>query len=270
MFDCHVHSSFSGDSDMPAELACDHAIKLRFEGIAFTDHFDYDFPGYTDFYMVDFDKHTVFMDGLKEKYKGRLNVIKGIEVGIQPHVIARTAEKLSGYSYDFIIGAVHIIGGGDPYTEEFYIGKTKHKAYADYLEELIYMIDNFHDYDVLGHIDFISRKNNYNDRTLRYRDHSDLFDTIFKKIISAGKGIEINTGTYREKANGIPHTCFDRNIVKRYRELGGEIISLGSDAHKTEYIGYNFDYFANILLEAGFKYTTHFENRKPVFDRIQT
>jgi len=268
MYDCHVHSNFSGDSDMPAEEACDYAVKSGFEGVAFTDHFDYDFPGCTDFYMLDFDKHTVFMDRLKDEYAGRLNVIKGIEVGIQPHVIEETLKKLSGYSYDFIIGAVHIIGGGDPYTEEFYLGKTKQAAYSGYLQEIVYMVENFCEYDVLGHIDFISRKNNYDDSTLRYYDHSDLFDTIFKKLISEGKGIEVNTGTYREKANGIPASRFDKNIIRRYRELGGEIVCLGSDAHKTGHIGYKFDYFTNILSEAGFRYTTHFEKRKPVFDRI--
>jgi len=268
MFDCHVHTCFSGDSRMIAKDACDYAINHSLKGIAFTDHLDYDFPGLNDTYLMDFDKYSSFMDALKDEYKNRLKVIKGVEVGLQPHVVKKTIEKLSHYSFDYIIGSVHIIAGADPYKDEFYEGKTKKEAYSRYLEELLYMIDNYNDFDVLGHIDFITRYNPYDDRTLIYDDHRELLDTIFNKLILSGKGIEINTAAFRVKAENDRIPGFDINLIKRYRNLGGEIVCLGSDAHAVDYIGYKFDYFTGILREAGFEYLTYFNDRRPVFEKI--
>jgi histidinol-phosphatase (PHP family) len=88
-----------------------------------------------------------------------------------------------------------------------------------------------------------------------------------KELISNGKGFEINTGSFRDKP-GRSTPSYDMELLKRYKRLGGEIISLGSDSHSLEYIGYKFDYFKELLEEAGFKHTVHFENRKPVFDRL--
>ena len=93
-------------------------------------------------------------------------------------------------------------------------------------------------------------------------------DAIFRRLVSLGKGMELNTAAFREKEGKvIPE--FDENIIRRYRELGGEIICLGSDAHFPEYIGYKFDHYKEIIKKAGFKYLAHFENRKPVFEKLE-
>jgi len=265
MIDTHIHSLFSTDSVMDAEEACKKAISLGLGGIAFTDHLDYDYPG--EDFLIDFDKYSEFMDNLKKKYNGTLKILKGVEVGIQPHVIDKSLEVTRKYGFDYVIGSIHIIDGMDPYTGGFYEGRSKEEAYGRYLKEILFMIDNFRDFDIAGHFEYITRYPDYEDRSLRYTDYSDIFDEIFRKLIYEGKGFEINTASFRDR-KGTRTTEFDTMLLKRYKELGGEIVSLGSDAHSTEFLGYKFDIFSEILKEFGFRYVVYFEKRKPVFERI--
>ncbi|HHW30788.1 MAG TPA: histidinol-phosphatase HisJ family protein [Clostridiaceae bacterium] len=268
MFDNHMHSFLSFDSDMDLYKACETALKKGLNGIAFTDHLDYDFPGYEDVSVIDFDKYMKYMDLLKNQYEPGLKIIKGIEVGIQPHVINKTLETVNKYEFDLIIASIHVVDGKDPYEKGFYDNLPKNKIYSRYLELILFMINNYSNYDIVGHFDFIIRKANYYDRSLKYADYSDLFDAILKKIVSDGKGFEINTRSYLNRNDGKPVPVYDKNILLRYKELGGEIITLGSDSHSEEHIGYKFEDFSKLLLDSGFKYVAHYENRKPVFTRL--
>jgi len=268
LFDCHVHSNFSFDSNLAPQDACEKAIKLGFEGIAFVDHLDFDFPGYDDI-IIDFNKYSSFMEALKKRYKGRLEIIKGIEVGIQPHVIESSSAIVEKHDFDFAIGSIHILDGLDPYRDPYYCGKSKIEAYEGYLKEILFMIENYDNFDVSAHFDYIVRCADYTDNSMKYCEHSDLFDAIFRLLISKGKGFEVNTGSFRKRTNNNSSTPeYDIEILKRYRELGGEIICLGSDAHSIEFIGYGFDYFKEMVKSAGFKYLTRFKKRKPVFTAI--
>jgi histidinol phosphate phosphatase HisJ family len=255
------------DSDLDAELACEKAISINLDGIAFTDHHDLDYPGDEKYEISDFNKYDYVMEGLKEKYKSKLNVLKGIEIGIQPHVIKESYEVIKKNCFDYVLASVHIIDGVDPYYKVYYEGKTRNEAYGQYLQKILYAVAEFPDFDNLGHFEYIIRYASYDDRSLRYSDYAGAFDEILKILVCKGKGFEINTGSFREN-QGITTVEFDLDILKRYRELGGEIISLGSDAHSAEYIGYKHEYFKEILLKAGFKYEVHFENRKPIYTRM--
>ena len=267
MFDCHVHSNFSGDSEMPAEDACIKAIEKGLDGIAFTDHLDYDFPDYQDFFNIDFDYYSEFMYSLKGKQKKGFKVLKGIEVGIQPHVIDNTLKIVEGYDFDYVLSSVHIIDGINPEVKAYYEGKTKKIAYERYLQEILFMVRNFSNFDNVGHFEYITRYSSYEDGSLIYYDHNEILDDIMKLLIENGKGFEINTGSFRDKP-GIKTVAYDSMLLKRYKELGGEIISLGSDSHDVGYIGYKFAFFRDMLIDAGFKHIVHFEKRKPVFDKI--
>jgi len=267
MFDCHIHSNFSVDSTAPPEELCKAATERGLDGIIFTEHLDFDYTGYGDSLNTDFDAYMKYTSGICEEYKPVLKVLRGIEVGIQPHVIEKSLAVVKSYPFDYVLASVHIIDGVDPYAGAYYINKTKQEAYGLYLQKVLYMVKHFSDFDAAGHFDYIIRRATYDDRSLRYADHMDLMDSIFKELVHAGRGFEINTGSYREKP-GSPVAEYDMNILKRYRELGGEIICLGSDSHKTDYVGYKFDYFTQLLKESGFKYIAHFEERKPVFEEI--
>ncbi|HHV28896.1 histidinol-phosphatase HisJ family protein [Acetivibrio mesophilus] len=265
MYDCHVHSSFSGDSNMDAEIAINTAEKFGLEGISFTDHLDIDYPDYDDVFTIDFDKYSEVMDRLKRDYSAKIRVFKGIEVGIQPHVIEESNDIVKKYDFDIVIGSIHIVDKTDLHNGDFCRNKTKNEAYLRYLETVLECINLFDNFDILGHIDLIRRYGCYDDRTLKLSDFGDWIDAILKALISNGKGIEVNTSGFRYNLNSpMP----DYEIIKRYRELNGEIICTSSDAHTPEYIGYKFDYVKELLLKAGFRYTAHFENRKPVFTPI--
>lgn len=250
---------------MSAEKAVETAIQLGLEGIAFTDHLDLDFPESDDVVDIDFNDYSRFMDLLKQMNKGKLKIYKGIEVGFQPHIAEDSSKIVHSFDFDFVIGSVHIIDKMDPYRMDFFTGKTKTQSDILYLEENLFMVQDFKDYDILGHIGYIRRYNNYDDKTLRYADYPDLVDAILKTVISDGKGIEVNTSGYRSVL-GTPMPDFD--VVKRYHELGGEIICMGSDAHHPEHIAHSFLKVRDILADIGFEYLVHYEERKPVFDKI--
>jgi histidinol-phosphatase (PHP family) len=266
MFDCHVHSSFSGDSEMQGNIAIETAMDLRLYGIAFTDHLDYDYPDYDDVFMIDFDKYSEFIDKLKEDYSKKIKICKGIEIGIQPHVLDESLEVVEKYDFDIVILSTHVVDKLDLHNGDFCKGKTRKEAYGRYLEAVLEGILNFKNFDVLGHIDLIRRYGRYDVNTLKYHEFSDYIDAILNKLISLGRGLEVNTSGYRYNL-GSPMPDFD--IIKRYKELGGEIICASSDAHTPDYIAYKFSYIKELIEKAGFKYISYFENRKPVFYPIK-
>ena len=265
MFDCHIHSNFSADSKMNVVEACENAIQLGLEGIAFTDHLDLDYPDTDESFNIDYNEYFSSINGIRGDYNGRLNVLRAIEAGIQSHVLDETLKIVEGFPFDYVLASVHVIDGIDPYIRDFYTGKTKLDAYERYLEEIYFMITQFESFDMVGHFEYIIRYAQYVDRTIRYVDHTDIFDAILKELIKQGRGFELNTGTYRDNSASAE---YDFEVLKRYRELGGELICLGSDAHRTDHIGLRFDYFSQMIKNAGFTKTVHFEDRKPVWDKL--
>ncbi len=266
MYDCHVHSNFSGDSNMDAYTAVNTAYDLGLEGIAFTDHLDYDYPDYDEVFLIDFDKYSTYFDLLKLNNLEKIKVLKGIEVGIQPHVVKDSLEIVKKYDFDIVIASVHIVDKLDMHNGDFSKGKTKFQSYTRYFKEVLEAINLFDNFDILGHMDLVRRYGCYDDKTIEYDEYSLYIEPILKKLASMGKGIEINSSGFRYGLNS-PMPDFD--FFKRFKELGGEIVCTSSDAHTPDYIGYKFDYLKEILLKAGFKYTAHFENRKPVFSPIK-
>ncbi|HEX2945798.1 MAG TPA: histidinol-phosphatase HisJ family protein [Clostridia bacterium] len=263
MYDCHMHTKFSTDSVMDADAACDAAVKLGIDGVAFTDHLDFDYPGET--FNIDFDEYFSHILSVRQRHEENLKVLTAVEVGIQPHVMAESLEVVMRYPFDYVLASVHIIDRLDPYTGTYYEGRSKAEAYERYLQEILYMVRNFESFDMVGHFEYIIRYAHYPDRTLRYAEHSETLDAIMKELIADGRGFELNTGTYR---NSPKDAEYDMEVLKRYRSLGGELICLGSDAHRTGHIAMRFDYYSRMLRESGFKYTVHFEERKPVFDKL--
>lgn len=157
MFDCHVHSNFSGDSEMDCHSALEKAQDIGLKGIAFTDHLDYDYPDYDDVFMIDFDEYSEFMDKIKEEYNKKLIVLKGIEVGIQPHVLDDSLEVVEKYDFDIVIVSTHVVDKLDLHNGDFCKGKTRREAYERYLEAVLESISSFKNFDILGHIDLIRR-----------------------------------------------------------------------------------------------------------------
>ena len=116
LWDCHMHSSFSADSETPMEDMIQAAISRNLSGICFTEHFDPDYPADPDGLTFDLDipAYHARLHHLKEKYSQDLQIHFGIEIGLQPHLARQFRQLLEDYPFDFVIGSVHLVDGVDP------------------------------------------------------------------------------------------------------------------------------------------------------------
>ncbi|MDW0117080.1 histidinol-phosphatase HisJ family protein [Sporosarcina thermotolerans] len=261
MFDYHMHSSFSKDCTVEMEDMVKGAIAKGLTEICFTEHIDYDFPD--DAIEFDFDKqkYTERIEELRQLYDGQIIIRKGVEIGVQPHILQRYDEMLNAESFDFIICSMHTVERKGLHYGEIFKGKTAEEASISYYNELLHCVKNFDNYSVLGHIDLIKR---YAPEIVQNDFHAILTE-IFNHIIPAGKGIELNTSGVRYGlSNGLPSD----DILKLYKQCGGEIITLGSDAHKPEHIAFQFKESLELVKSIGFSYITSFNNQEPVFHPI--
>lgn len=263
--DCHTHSSFSIDSKMPAKEGVLSALNSGLAGLTFTDHLDLDYPNPGYEFTFDFAARSKFLDGVRHEFGQRAKIFKGLELGFQPQIVDQASKIVKSYDFDFVICSVHVVDKIDLCRKVFHEGLPKEQVFCIYLQAIYESVDKFDDFDVVGHIGYLCRYVTYVDKTLNYADYSDILDMIFKRVIQKGKGIEVNTAGYFYNL-GFVHPGFDS--IARYKELGGEIITIGSDAHDAGRVGENFGLVVNHLSEIGFKYVTYFENRKPVFVKI--
>ena len=264
--DFHVHTSFSADSETAPEAMIERAIELGMKTICFTDHEDYDFP--RDHGIFEIDKEAYFdkLGRLQEKYSKQLDILIGIEVGIQPQTGEHNSQLTKEYPFDFVLGSVHAIDGYDLYFGKIFEGRREEEAYRKTFEETMIDMKNNPDFDVLGHLDYIVRYGEMREQAYSYSRFSDIIDEILRYLITNGKGLEVNTAGWKYGLNfAHPHP----EVLKRYRELGGEIITVGSDGHRPEHLAYDFHRVDELLKSCGFKYYTEFRQRKPYFCALQ-
>ena len=281
--DYHLHSSFSGDSNTPMEEMVLRGIELGLTRMCFTEHNDFDYPItnpasasdeasksnldiVTDgMFELNPDAYLYDLLRLKEKYKSQITLCFGVELGLQPHLSRENAAFAKAHDYDFIIASSHICNRRDPYYPSFYEGRTQEEAYSEYFESILENLKYYSNFDVYGHLDYVVRYGPAKDDGYSYEAYRDIFDRILDRLISMGKGIEINTAGF---AKGMRDANPCIGVVRRYRELGGEIITVGSDAHRPEQIAYAFNRAADILKDCGFRYYTTFEKRSPSFYKL--
>lgn len=266
--DFHVHSSFSGDSKTPMEEQIQAAIKKGLTHICFTEHYDMDYPyepGEEGMFEINTDSYLYELLKLKAKYQDQIIVMFGIELGLQPHLKKELSIYSKAHDFDFVIWSSHVLKGQDPYVGRIFEGKSDKEIYKEYFEEELTCIKKLPYFDVYGHLDYIIRYGKSKDADFSYSQYSDLFDEMLTNLIENEKGLELNTGGLRHGLREA-NPCLD--ILKRYRELGGEIITVGSDAHSTEYVAHEFDKAADMLTAAGFKYYAIFEGRTPEYFKI--
>ncbi len=277
--DCHLHSFHSGDSETPMEEEILRAIELGLNTLCFTEHNDFDYPappegtmpegtapeGAGNIFLLNTDSYLYDLIHYKEKYAGQIRILFGVELGLQPEAFRQNAVYAKSYDFDFIIGSSHVCHGRDPYYPSFYEGRSDEAAYREYFESELENIRKFSNFDVYGHLDYIVRYGMEKDNNYRYEMYADIFDKILEALIEKGKGLEVNTGGVKKGLKDL-HPCM--GVLKRYRELGGEIVTVGSDAHDAAHIAEHFDQAREALLECGFQYYAVFEKRSPEFHKL--
>lgn len=288
--DCHVHSCFSSDSETPVEAMIEQAIAKNFSYFYLTDHMDYEFPVYEEGmdFLFNVDEYFAKLEMLKPKYKSsKIEIRPSIELGLKPHLREDYRKLLKDYPFDFVIGSTHLINDLDPYNNEFWEGRSEKDCLIAYFETMIENIRSFPEFDSLGHLDYAIRyapsvkqateqamkqlgnaKNMnlsnilHNTNCLihyQYKDYADYIDEALKLLIHHGIALEVNTAGYA-KGLGQPNPKMD--VLKRYKEFGGELITIGSDGHTKDAYAFGFEQAEELLKKIGFRYYTIFKQRK--------
>lgn len=263
-WDCHMHSSFSSDSDSPMEDMIKSALQKGLSGICFTEHFDPDYPVTPDGleFSLDIPSYCARLCELKEKYEKQISIHFGIELGLQPHLKDSLTNLVKEVPFDFVIGSSHLVHGYDPYYPEFFQNRDEKNCYREYFESILENLKTFSCMDVYGHIDYIVRYGPNKNRFYSFRAYEDILTAILEKMIQKGIGIELNTGGF---ACGLGHPNPCEEVLKAYRRLGGRIVTIGADAHTPDRVAFAFDRAAEILRACGFTHYTVFEKRQPEF-----
>ncbi len=261
--DSHVHTFFSPDSKTHPREHIEQALRLGMTSLCFTDHMDFDYPPQ---YQISFDldpkAYFPFIENLRREYEGKLQIRTGVEIGLENSCRQRIIRYIQSSPWDFVIGSIHLADRLDPYFADYFAGRTAREAYLSYFETMLSCLETFDPvFDVLGHMDYIFR---CGDRSVTdaWHEWPDLMDAILHILLDKGIGLEINTGGIK---SGLPFQHPHDHLLARYRELGGELITLGSDAHSPDHLG---DYFVETgerLKSLGFCYYAVFSKRKPSF-----
>ena len=284
--DYHVHTEFSDDSREPMEKQIERAIELGLEEICFTDHVDYgikkdweegniewrggDGVNYDDSQKdplanVDYPAYFEKLGRMKETYGDRIRIRQGLEFGVQTITIPRY-EKLwekYGGKLDFALLSMHQIQNKELWNQDFQQGRSQKEYNEAYYEEILRVIRKFKNYSVLAHLDLIVRYDR--EGVYPFSRVKDIVAQILQTAIADGKGIELNTSSWHY---GLADTQPSKEILRLYRDLGGRILTIGSDAHSTRYLGDHIKEAQQILKEIGFTEVCTFDRMEPVFHRL--
>lgn len=273
--DYHVHTDYSDDSDYPMEDVVKDAIRLGMDEVCFTDHVDYgakvdwdsgeEIPYCNGLAMVnvDYPAYVEEIRSLRERYGGRLAIKMGLEFGMQKHTIPQFEALYRRYPFDFIILSVHQIEDKGFWSQEFQQGRTQKEYNERYYEELLYLVRHYQNYSVLGHLDLVLRYDKQGIYPFHYVQH--YVEEILAEVIKNGKGVEINTSSHRY---GVADSTPSKKILSMYHEMGGEILTLGSDSHAPAHLGTYMEESKKLLKEIGFRSFCTYEKMQPVFHEL--
>ena len=234
MFDFHMHTRVSFDSESdPREVVRAAEERGLFE-ICFTDHYDYNTDRTVESNLFSPD---VYLSEYSLLRSDKVKIRHGVEFGLTDWNVGRLSEVSDFIELDYVIGSIHFVGGIDPYEKRYWEGRTVEAAFIDYLDATLDCVKRHTDFDCLGHLTYAGK---WNSETgpLYYNNYRDVCDEIMKILAERGQGMEINTSGMDRIGRFMP----DADFLKRFRELGGEIITVGSDAHNVERVGqYTFE-----------------------------
>lgn len=267
--DYHLHSHHSGDSKASMEEMVKKGIAAGLEAMCFTEHVDFDFRPHgkeaEDTFSLNADSYLYELLSLKKKYEDKIELLFGLECGMQLHLAKENVRFIKEHEYDFVIASVHVCGGKDPYYPEFFEGKKEEEVLREYLEETMQNIKVFGNFDCLGHLDYIIRYCKKMDRQYEYAKYKDIMDKILSYLIDREKALELNTAGIRK---GMKEMNPAKDVLKRYYEMGGELITVGSDAHRPEEVASDFDKAEGLLSDCGFRYYTVYNGRIAMMKKL--
>ena len=232
-FDSHIHTSFSADSEMRAEEALARAEKQGI-GLVFTEHLDYDYPSAGKEQFI-FDPEAYWTTYEPLRAAGNLSL--GVEMGMMASARKKNAAFVQRVPFDFVLGSIHFLECKDLYYPETFAGREKAEMYHEYFTVMRDEIYAHPFIDALAHIDYIARNATFAHPEISYGDFAGDIDAVLRALIETDTVIEINTRRL-SAPRGIKELA---PVCRRYRELGGRYVTIGSDAHVPEGVGRNYD-----------------------------
>ena len=277
--DYHVHTEFSEDSYCQMQDQITQAIKNGIQEICITDHVDYgvkldwDEPEKIVFRddgcpvaNVNYPVYFTKLDYMRKLHGDKIIIKNGLEFGMQTHTIGQFQKLFDRYQnrLDFIILSLHQINDQEFWMQAFQKGKTQQQYNEEYYQELYEIMKVYKDYSILGHLDVINRYDLLG--CYPFEKTEDIVAEILKLAIKDGKGIEVNTSSFRY---GLPDLQPCRKILHLYKDLGGRILTIGSDAHYPNYVGAHIPEVMDILRdEIGFTEICTFDQMVPSFHKL--
>lgn len=284
--DYHLHCEYSDDSNEAMENQIQEAITLGLDEMCFTDHVDYGIKRDWDdpegiiirhaiehgkevdlvLANVNYPKYFEALNMYQKKYASSISIKKGLEFGIQSITVDAYEKLYASYQddLDFILFSMHQVNNLEFWTQDFQKGKTQKEYNDEYYKEIYQTMQMFHHYSCLAHLDLMAR---YDENGIYpFENEKDIIAEILKYAIRDGKGIEINTSSWKY---GLKDTQPSRAILKLYKDLGGKIITVGSDAHETKYLASHIkDAYAILKNEIGINEICTFDHMQPIFHKI--
>lgn len=256
--DYHIHTSFSDDSESPMKEYVKVAIEKMLDEICFTEHIDYGVKSTTNCNLKEYREEFL---RCQSKYQNQIQIKYGIEFGVQTQTIDEFLRTFSLNKFDFVILSCHQKNNLEFWNYQ-YQNSTKQKDYIeDYYNEILEVIQQFSNYSVIGHLDMIRRYDSVH--MYLFEKVEPIIRKILQQVIADGKGIEIN-GSYARY--GLGDWMPSKRILKMYHEMGGEIITFGTDAHQIDHILKRADYneIFQTMQKIGYKAIYTFEEMKPI------
>lgn len=261
MFDFHMHTAVSFDGEGTAVEMLRAAEQAGLKEICFTDHLDYDPLGLEKNLAFETVAYNAAYDQLESE---TVKIRRGMEFGMLPDNRAQFDADLKRRPFDFVLGSIHFVDGLDVYYPSYWEGKTVFEGERRFLEHTLACVQLHDGFDVLAHLTYISKTwSNPTHRPVPYEDHRELLEEILKELVRKGKGLEVNTSGMDCCGQFLPGWDY----VRRFKELGGQIVTVGSDAHNAKRVGQYCNEACQRLKEI-FGYVCTFENRQPVFHTL--
>ena len=261
MFDYHMHTVVSFDGHGLPEEMVRAAVDKGLKEICFTDHVDDDPMGIVLDQRFTIEDYNAAYDHL---YAPGLKIRRGMEFGLLPDNQNSLRDYLSKRQFDFVLGSIHYADNVDVYYQEYWQGTSQHQAERKYLEDMLTCVKVHDDFDVLGHLTYISKaRANPTHRIVPLDDHRQIVEEIMKVLISKGKGMEVNSSGVDRCGDFLP----GEEYLRLFKQLGGEIVTVGSDAHSPDRVGQHCGRACEMLKDI-FGYVCTFEARKPIFHKL--
>lgn len=255
--DYHMHTHFSADSEADPREHVLQAIRMGLDEICFTDHRDFDYPEYP--FELDVDTYFQQLQQLQKEFQNQIKIKIGLEIGLDLDFIDEINAFVNAHPYDYVIGSIHVIHQTEFYDPAlFFQNKTKEQAHKEFFLNTLECVKTFDCFNCLGHLDYICRYGPYDDKSVQHSLYQETIDEIFKVLIQKDKGIEVNTSGYKDRQIcGFP--TFEQ--VERYYQLGGRIITVGTDSHTSDRVGEHVEEVVKVYQDIGFQDVSTFTKR---------